>query len=90
MSKRLRVEVTQEDIVKGNPGFAQSCPIARAIHRALPESATVEVSSIIKVVEKTGGWRVFYPTKRALLFMGTFDKREAVAPTTFYFREANA
>ena len=35
MSKTIRIDVTNDDIVKGNPGYASSCAIARSVKRLL-------------------------------------------------------
>lgn len=80
--KMLKVNVTKEDIGKGDPGLTATCPIALAIKKAINnKNAQVHVESPSIQV----GNLFYIATKKAEKFMNRFDDGQKVKPTKFTF-----
>lgn len=73
------VEVTADDIAKGEEGNCFACPIARALSRAC-ETTFVYVTPNKLSVRDVGSCLV---PERAAVFMLTFDNGRPVKPFTF-------
>ena len=85
--KSYTIEVTQEDIIEGIPGFCDSCPIALAARRTFPGQSIRVFEGEISVVGG-GPCRSFATTKEADKFIRDFDKRKSVQPFTFAVKES--
>lgn len=86
MSKRIRVEVTKQDIRLGKRCVPEYCAIARAACRAFGVSMSsrklqVGLSSIML------GGRWFAMPNRAMKFIERLDAKKSVKPITFYATE---
>lgn len=80
----MRVEVTAEDIAKGDPGHPENCAIACALRRlGIKFSSVGGVSSTVRgpVVYINGG-KKYLPVEVGV-FARAFDEREPVEPIAF-------
>lgn len=73
----MKIEVTQDDIERGGPRSAYSCPVALAIRRAI-NSTRVRVDC---VVVRVGG-RQYWLDRVGSEFVSDFDLGFPVEPTT--------
>jgi hypothetical protein len=79
----LVINVTQEDIDRGEPCSTNYCPIARAIRRKVGPEAYISVGDTTAAIDRTN-YRV---SPRAADFIHSFDENElSVSPGTFRFR----
>lgn len=69
ISKRLTIEVTQEDIDHGTPSDCEDCPVTRGIRRILPDAVVRVEGDVIKI----DGWTVDAPEKVSV-FVDNFDR----------------
>lgn len=77
---KVRIEVTAEDIAKGNPGDACACPVALALQRVLGDAQC-----------STDGLECYVGGQRELVnappsvreFVDRFDKQADVEPFAF-------
>lgn len=87
---KITVNVTQADIDAGMPGFGCDCPVALAVHRALPHlpgayvySYGVATSAHLEA-DPFGSVDVFADLPRAARdFITRFDGSEQVEPFSF-------
>jgi hypothetical protein len=84
---RYAIEVTERDIAGGNPGSTDSCPIARAIARALgvanPDMIAVDDDEIV-VRHQGRNARTMRRLPRELSrFIERFDEGKSVPPMRF-------
>jgi hypothetical protein len=81
--KTVTIEVTQEDIEKGQRKDGCNCPIAKAIKRAIP-GCCVSVATRWVVLSINGEFcgDSFLPEK-ALKFIADFDNFNPISPFTF-------
>jgi hypothetical protein len=77
----MRIDVTQEDIEKGERRHACRCPIARAISRAASSQATVG-QSVAGYSAWIGDTKVLLPACAAV-FAHSFDAGDVVSPFSF-------
>jgi hypothetical protein len=83
----MRIEVTAEDIAKGERDSCEACPIALAVRRAFGV-AHVDVDSVRIIVDNCGdNERTFETPHAAEDFIGRFDYRstEEDPPEPFAF-----
>jgi hypothetical protein len=80
--KMLKVNVSKENIKKGDPGLTATCPIALAIKKVIKnKKAVVHVDEPYIQVDNN-----FYKlTKKAADFINKFDDYKKVKPTKFTF-----
>lgn len=76
---KVLIEVTQEDIKKGERGMARCCPIALAVRRALG----VEQVVVFTKVDVKGKFIIDSPPK-VLRWACDFDDCLPVSPFSFY------
>jgi len=88
-SRRVRVDVTAEDIAQGRPTSSESCAIALATRRAINTDRAAYFgvgSSAVVVVAKVGGhserYVILLPDK-ATRFVLRFDAGERIEPFSF-------
>lgn len=78
------ISVTKEDIIKGNRGSADRCPVALAFKRALlPKQSKIAVGSQTFSVRIKGHYSQGDLPARAIRFIRRFDSSESVKPFTF-------
>lgn len=81
----MRIDVTQEDIDKGQQSACYFCPIARAMNRASRDGTTWAVfpaSCRADSTDRVGERRLVLPPA-AREFIRAFDAREPVSPFSF-------
>jgi hypothetical protein len=82
--KRIRVTVTQKDIDKGQRLTADTCPLARALHRRGFSGATVCWGRWFLAWEDTDTLsRGGLLSVAAVRFVTAFDRQAPVKPATF-------
>lgn len=82
--RRVRINVTKQDIKRGVPHEPDSCPIARAAKRSFGRKAYVEVMSSVAVLKRGGEEEVNYRyTEKAGQFIENFDNGNHVEPFSF-------
>lgn len=89
----IRVRVTKFDIKHGTQSDCHSCPVARAVNRALKHRYCTEVSGYsVRVYTKHGYFRVerYKSPTRVSTFIGKFDSGMTVKPFTFTLRKRHA
>jgi hypothetical protein len=82
----ITIEVTQEDIDKGEPGEACRCPIARAVSRLTPPGTLVVVDGKgieFQDLETEVGFAGALLPYAAEIFAVRFDRCEPVSPFSF-------
>lgn len=84
----MRIEVTQEDIDRGEQKQCTRCPIARAVKRVMPFHDVVVGGGAIsyrKVLSKwnRGEWGMRECNIRVLQFISDFDAGKPVQPFSF-------
>lgn len=79
----MRIEVTQEDIVKGIPRNGESCPIARAASRQTKFRVYVSGKMAEFYDPSTGHSTWFFLPRPARSFVRSFDEEDKVEPLTF-------
>lgn len=77
--EKITVEVTAEDIAKGEPGDGCKCPIAIAVRRA----TGLNDVSIRPIAQSRIGNRYVYLPDPAKRFVLDFDEEQPVQPFTF-------
>lgn len=86
---RIKIEVTDEDIRTGTPNSCLSCPITKAVMRALNKENSVD-ERVIAVYDYTGGGvrtKCFPLSRNARKFVRDFDARKKVKPFYFFLKE---
>lgn len=78
----MLIEVTEDDIKRGNQYSCYTCPIALAVCRLFPD-ANVQVSSYRITVETGDGFEYFYLPREAKNFIQNFDGGRSVQPFSF-------
>ena len=83
MTKKLKLEVTADDIAKGFKKDSAFCPIARAVKREFPTWQEVEVSDDgIKVLDDMNTNWLTGKEKSIDFFIRAFDSGHQVYPFT--------
>ena len=85
-SPSITIKVTKEDIRKGKPGIASSCPIAKALRRATRAREVVVGLSTCKW-KKKGVWFSYSVLGEVQNFIGAFDGGWRVKPFSFEMHE---
>ena len=86
-SDKVLIEVTEKDIKMGKKGDGYSCPIARAIKRALRKKITVHSNGVYSIYNFS---KVMYKISlEARLFIDQFDRGNSVKPIKFYIKYVN-
>ena len=89
LPERIKVTVTSEDIEMGRRGSHLRCPIAQALKRRFPECIAAAGLSRIALWMEGNLSSHYYPTsERMVEFIGRFDKRLPVEPSTFVVTKA--
>ena len=85
--KRVKVEVTEEDIAKAHRNDSYKCVVAQAIARIVPDATRIEVDTqTIRFTSK--GARLVYLTPYAVQgYVVAFDAGEEIEPFDFNLRE---
>ena len=81
----LKINVTQEDIDKGEAGISNSCPVALAIKRSYGELVRVTVGCTriyISDIQKTK-YKTCQTPLEVVNFMCDFDRQNPVEPFEF-------
>ena len=87
--KQLTINVTQEDIDKGNRNATTSCPVARAINRATKDIVSNVSGFAIELyglMPNNSLFTIVYreePTKAVKTFIKRFDSNQPVKPFSF-------
>ncbi len=84
MSKRIRIEVTQEDIDTGIAGSPSSCPIAVSMRRVGLWHPLVQIS-LVYATPAPGQRCLFRLPKRAQAFVRRFDAGRGPAKPFGFF-----
>jgi len=86
--KKLKIEVTQDDITHGRKDDGASCPIARACRRLgfIPNAMPGHMSLMCSETHEY--WQAVTPSV-ASVFMGNFDSGLPVQPFTFEIQAVN-
>lgn len=79
---KVTIEVTQADIDAGTPGLGCMCPVALAVHRALPHLPDAYIYSY-GVAEDSRTAHFADLPRAARDFISTFDGGDDVAPLSF-------
>lgn len=87
----VRVEVTAEDIARGECGDPERCPIAKALKRMLRRRKGVEVGGFSVSIDSDPSRRdapshTAYLPAKAAAFVTDFDMGKPVKPFTFTLR----
>lgn len=82
----MRVTVTARDIKKGVQGDADSCPIARALRRALGMRRGIAVVGSYYTMGPGFGSRHALP-RHVAAFVYAFDRLEPVTPFSFIIKK---
>ena len=77
----IHVNVTQRDIEKGKPKEILCCPVALAVHRAIPNNLSYVGTCYMSVDGRIFDW----PTK-IIRFIQHFDSNLPVKPFKFILR----
>ena len=89
--KSLKIKVTEEDIKNGNRCNNESCAIAQAIKRTIPDAKVYVGFDSVYIDGSTTGKCYWYITSiRARSFINKFDSRKTVKPTNFIFKPFSA
>jgi hypothetical protein len=78
----LKIQVTGEDIANGKPDDCESCPIALAMKRAIPDLDWIEVDGDAQWGTTDGGFGTRFP-EVAKNFIRAFDSGDPVKPFEF-------
>jgi hypothetical protein len=82
--KTLRlIQVTQDDIEKGERGDRENCMIARALKRHMPRSFPRVNKGWFATIEVCG--KTYRPSKEIKELVTAFDRRDKVSPFTICF-----
>ena len=84
MSKDIKIEVTQEDIDRGEKGDCAKCPIARAIRRTL-KVRYVHVDT--DFLEWGPDYSCMNAPVKVSKFIDAFDEGRRVSPFTFMLKD---
>lgn len=76
---KIKIQVTQENIINGQPCEYYSCPIALAVKKQIGLKAKVYLNTI-----DIGKNHSFALPKRAKTFTSKFDSRKPVEPFNFW------
>lgn len=79
---KLKIDVTQEDIDKGTPEKSNSCPIALALKRQLPEAEEISVDIVSDFMIDEQRYIGDLP-KSGEMFIQDFDNHKQVNPFSF-------
>lgn len=79
----LTVDVTEDDIKKGQRGRSAYCPIALALARKVPKKYTVLAGTTIFFFTWWGKCRRVRPPEAAMNFTHDFDHNIPVKPLSF-------
>lgn len=79
ISKRLTIDVTQEDIHHGTPGDCEDCPVALAIRRIFPNCSVKVEGDVIEIDGSTVGAPAMVES-----FVDDFDRKYNDFVNTFY------
>jgi hypothetical protein len=87
-TRKVRVEVTQQDIDRGRPRDSGRCVVATALARSLPEAHhfLVDVAAIRFTLNEER-WHYIPPTVVAA-YVVAFDAGDVLEPMTFELRDA--
>lgn len=81
---RIKVEISQSDIRLGKQGDSFSCPIARAVKRAVGDHPRVDCDITVDIAGKSV---IYELPKKAGNFINDFDAdKKKVKPITFFAR----
>ena len=83
--KSLKIKVTEEDIKNGNRRDNESCAIAQAIKRTIPDATQFSVGRDTVYIHDsaTGKYRWYITSIRAKRFINKFDSGKTVKPSNF-------
>lgn len=88
--REMRVCVTARDIREGKKGDGDSCPVARALRRALKRNGGYEACSMaIRTahVKRKGEYKMVQVPEKVSAFIRSFDRsRRGAKPFTFTLR----
>ena len=83
MTRRIRIEVTREDILHGEPREPHYCPIALATKRAIPDACRIEVIEDDEAYWLLTDREMVVLPEVAQQFVEEFDETGLVLPIEF-------
>ena len=84
----MQINVTQEDIDRGIPQCALSCPVARAVRAAFPTALYATATHMfISILNDTNTFQHWNTPESVSEFVKTFDNLQDVQPFSFELQE---
>lgn len=77
---KVKLNVNEKCIANGQPQDGSSCPIALALHEAVPEAKYIDVDGQVATFKLEDGWYRKYLPIMAEEFIANFDARKDVEP----------